>query len=161
MTDDDDIRATFKAVMARVATPVSIVTTVSDGCPHGTTVSAFTSLSMEPPMVLVSLDRNSDTLAGIQHTRRFGLNILGSHQAAIAATFAQKGGTAKFDDTPWTLVNDLPRLPESSGWIACTVADLVDGGDHVIALGLVDAADLCEAPPLVYHARTFGTHAPH
>src|SRR5262249_3259852 len=116
MSHDDDIRTTFKAVMARVATPVSIVTTVSDGCPHGTTVSAFTSLSMEPPMVLVSLDRNSDTLAGIQLSGRFGLNILGAHQTAIAALFAQKGGTAKFDGTPWTLVNDLPRIPESSGW---------------------------------------------
>ena len=147
--------------MARVATPVSIVTTVSKGRPYGTTVSAFTSLSMEPPMVLVSLDRNSDTLAGILRARRFGLNILGAHQTAIAAYSPERAERRSLRTPPGTLADDLPRIPESSGWIACTVADLVDGGDHMIALGLVDAADLCEAPPLVYHARTFGTHAPH
>lgn len=161
MREAPDVRAAFRTVMAGVATPVSIVTTVSDGRPHGTTVSAFASLSIDPPMVLVSLDRNSDTLAGIQDSMRFGLNILGAHQADVAASFARKGGAAKFEETPWELVDELPQIPTSSGWIACTVADLIVGGDHVIALGRVEAAELSEGRPLVYHARVFGTHGPY
>ena len=68
----------FREVMAGVATPVTVVTAMSDGPPHGTTVSAFASLSMNPPMVLVSLDRGSELLSLIQESRRFGVNVLGT-----------------------------------------------------------------------------------
>src|SRR6516165_12480395 len=88
---------TFKAVMSSVATPVSIVTKLSGGLPYGTTVSAFASLSMNPPMVLVSLDRMSETLESIRQSGRFGLNVLGADQACTATAFAKKGGVGKFD----------------------------------------------------------------
>lgn len=81
----------FRAAMAAVCTPVSVVTTMEDGLPYGTTVSAFTSLSLEPPMLLVSLDRNSDLLAMIRRTGRFGLNVLASSQPELAMNFARKG----------------------------------------------------------------------
>jgi flavin reductase (DIM6/NTAB) family NADH-FMN oxidoreductase RutF len=68
----------FREVMAGVATPVTVVTAMSDGLPHGTTVSAFASLSMNPPMVLVSLDRGSELLSLIQESRRFGVSVLGT-----------------------------------------------------------------------------------
>lgn len=75
----------FRKVMASVVTPVSVVTAMSggegDGLPHRTTVSAFASLSMNPPMVLVSLDRASDLLALVRQTGRFGVNVLGAHAA--------------------------------------------------------------------------------
>ena len=159
-TTDLTIQATFKEVMGSVATPVSIVTATFGGLPYGTTVSAFASLSMNPPMVLVSLDRGSQTLELISQSGRFGLNILAAHQAATALAFAKKGGVEKFHGTRWHLDHDLPRIAGAPGWIACTVADLVDGGDHVIALGHVDAAELADGRPLVYHERTFGTHLP-
>ncbi|MGW5151789.1 flavin reductase family protein [Rhodococcus koreensis] len=157
----NDVQTSFKEVMAAVATPVSIVTAIDGGMPYGTTVSAFASLSMNPPMVLVSLDRGSETLELVRASGRFGLNILGADQAATALSFAKKGGVGKFHGTRWDLDHDLPRIPGAPGWIACTVADLVDGGDHVIVLGTVDAAELGDAAPLVYHGRLFGTHAPH
>lgn len=156
-----DVQTLFKEVMAGVATPVSIVTAIDGGMPYGTTVSAFASLSMEPPMVLVSLARGSETLKLVRSSGRFGLNILGADQASTALSFAKKGGAGKFHGTRWELNNDLPRIPLAPGWIACTVAELVDGGDHVIALGNVDAAELVEGRPLIYHGRLFGTHLPH
>ena len=67
-----------------------------DGRPHGTTVSAFASLSLRPPMVLVSLDAGSDLLVMVRETERFGVNILGSDQSPLAMGFARKGST-KFD----------------------------------------------------------------
>ncbi len=149
----------FREVMAGVATPVSVVTSMADGLPHGTTVSAFASLSMDPPMVLVSLDRGSDLLALVRESGRFGVNVLGSTQSALALAFARKGGTGKFNGVRWDVDHDLPRLPGAPGWLACDVATLVEGGDHVVALGTVVAAETLDGPPLTYHGRVFGTHA--
>jgi flavin reductase (DIM6/NTAB) family NADH-FMN oxidoreductase RutF len=148
----------FRAVMAGVATPVSVVTTLTDGHPHGTTVSAFASLSMTPPMVLVSLDRGSELLARLDHRSVFGVNVLASDQAALALAFARKGSD-KFTGVDWVADAGAPRLIGSPGWLACTVSRLVEGGDHVIVLGEVHRAATTEAAPLTYHSRTFGTHA--
>ena len=147
----------FREVMAGVATPVTVVTALRDGRPHGTTVSAFASLSLTPPMVLVALDRRSDLLARLAIGAPFGVNVLGAHQAALAAAFARKSSD-KFDGVEWTEHSGVPRLCGSPGWLVCSVAQLVDGGDHVVVLGDVVHAASSAAPPLVYHARTFGTH---
>ena len=152
------LAADFRAVMAGVPTPVSVVTTLTDGSPHGTTVSAFASLSMAPPMVLVSLDRGSELLARLGHGSVFGVNVLGSDQAALALAFARKG-LDKFTGVDWVDDGGAPRLTGSPGWLACTVSQLVEGGDHVIVLGEVRRAATTAAAPLTYHARTFGTHA--
>ncbi len=157
----DALQAAFREVMAGVATPVCVVTALTGGTPYGTTVSAFASLSMEPPMVLVALDRGSALLAAIRDSRRFGVNVLGAGHSALALAFARKGGASKFDGVLWETDAGLPRLPEAPGWLACDLADLVEGGDHLVALGLVVAAATVEGPPLTYHSRVFGTHAPH
>ena len=154
-----DLPTRFREVMAGVATPVSVVTALSaDGLPHGTTVSAFASLSMDPPMALVSLDRGSDLLALVRETGRFGVNVLGSTQSALALSFARKGPD-KFAAVDWVPSSDLPRLPGAPGWLACEVSALVEGGDHVVALGTVLDAETADGAPLTYHSRVFGTHA--
>ncbi|MFD5258271.1 flavin reductase family protein [Streptomyces bobili] len=151
------LQDTFRDVMASVCTPVSVVTAMADGDPHGTTVSAFASLSMTPPMVLVSLDRRSRLLAILRETGRFGLNVLGGDQSEIALTFARKAED-RFADVAWELEGGVPRLL-GSGFVACEVESLVDGGDHVVVLGGVLSADPLAGAPLTYHARSFGTHA--
>ncbi|RBM21523.1 flavin reductase [Prauserella sp. PE36] len=153
LTDD------FREVMSGVCTPVAVVTTMDGDRPHGTTVSAFASLSLEPPMVLAALDRRSELLALVRARGRFGLNVLASGQQALATRFARKGAD-KFQGVPWRTEHGLPRLPGVAGWLACRVHQLVSGGDHVIALGLVDAAQRLAVSPLTYHARGFGTHLP-
>ena len=153
------VATAFREVMSRVATPVSVVTAFDGDRAHGTTVSAFASLSMDPPMMLVSLDRGSDLLSIIRKTRRFGVNVLAHDQGEIALRFARKGAD-KFTDTDWSSSSDLPRLHGAASWLACTCSSLVDGGDHMIALGeIIDATDAA-TDPLTYHARTFGTHRP-
>jgi flavin reductase (DIM6/NTAB) family NADH-FMN oxidoreductase RutF len=156
---DSTLADRFREVMAGVATPVSVVTSMADGLPHGTTVSAFASLSMTPPMVLVSLDRGSDLLALVRESGRFGVNVLGATQSALALAFARKGGTGKFSGVRWDVDHGLPRLPGAPGWLACDVSALVEGGDHVVALGTVVAAETLDGRPLTYHGRVFGTHA--
>jgi flavin reductase (DIM6/NTAB) family NADH-FMN oxidoreductase RutF len=148
---------TFRAVMAAVCTPVSVVTTMAGDRPHGSTVSAFASLSLNPPMVLVSLDLGSDLLRHIRGSRTFGLNVLHSGQAALAAAFARKGDD-KFNGVSWARQDGVPRLEGCAGWLACTVTQLVPGGDHVVVFGRAVGAGHEAAPPLIYHQRRFGTH---
>jgi flavin reductase (DIM6/NTAB) family NADH-FMN oxidoreductase RutF len=148
---------TFRAVMATVCTPVSVVTAMAGDRPHGSTVSAFASLSLNPPMVLVALDLSSDLLRHIRDRRAFGLNILHDGQASLAASFARKGDD-KFNGVSWALQAGVPRLDGCAGWLGCTVERLVDGGDHVVAFGRVIDAGHEAAPPLTYHQRQFGTH---
>ena len=157
-SEPPDVRERFREVMAGVCTPVSVVTALDGDLPYGTTVSAFASLSMTPPMVLVALDRGSDLLAVLTRTGRFGLNVLGTEQAQLATVFARKGGPAKFAEVPWAPADGVPRLPGARGFLSCAVARLVDGGDHVVVLGDVRDADSGSGPPLTYHSRAFGTH---
>jgi flavin reductase (DIM6/NTAB) family NADH-FMN oxidoreductase RutF len=149
----------LRDVMAEVATPVSVVTSMVAGAPHGTTVSAFASLSMNPPMILVSLDRSSNLLAVVRTSGRFGVNVLGHAQAGIARAFARKGGAEKFAGVEWAAEAGLPRLAGALGWLVCDVAALVEGGDHVVVTGHVVVAEKQPGDPLTYHRRTFGTHA--
>jgi flavin reductase (DIM6/NTAB) family NADH-FMN oxidoreductase RutF len=151
------LQGAFRSVMAAVCTPVAVVTGIESGVPHGTTVSAFASLSMDPPMVLVALDNGSELLRLVRSTRRFGLNVLATGQSELALTFARKG-PGKFAGVPWDVEGDVPRLPDGSGFLACEVTDLVAGGDHMIVLGTVRVADTIGGAPLTYHGRTFGTH---
>lgn len=151
------LQQSFKEVMSNVCTPVSVVTTIVDGRPHGTTVSAFASLSMSPPMVLVALDEHSDLLAAVQTTRRFGVNILASEQAELASKFATKG-QGKFDGVAWAENEGLPQLDDGHGWLACEAVEFITGGDHVVVIGTVVVAETTQLSPLTYYQRSFGTH---
>ncbi|MTD52534.1 flavin reductase family protein [Amycolatopsis pithecellobii] len=154
----EDLQSVFRNTMAGVCTPVSVVTTTWQNMPFGTTVSAFASLSMDPPMVLVSLDHRSELLTRIRESAVFGLNFLASHQSDVAANFAKKGGSGKFADVEWKLDGGVPRIPGAGGFVACEVAELIEAGDHVVVLGQVRRADTSGRPPLTYHDRVFGTH---
>lgn len=148
----------FRSAMSAVCTPVTVVTAFEAGRPHGTTVSAFASLSMNPAMVVVALDHTSDLLTIIRSSQRFGVNVLAQSQAALALAFAVKG-TDKFAGVAWSSVAGLPRIAATTCWFACTAENIIDGGDHVLVTGMVtDIAEHASAP-LTYHRRMFGTHS--
>lgn len=155
------LQSTFRTAMASVCTPVSIVTTIElFGQPYGATVSAFTSLSMSPPMVLVSLDASSSLLGMVERTGAFGLNVLASDQADLARRFATKG-PGRFTGIRWSGEHGSARLAGVAAWVACRVSDIIEGGDHKILLGKVLDVDTTAHEPLTYHDRTFGTHQRH
>jgi flavin reductase (DIM6/NTAB) family NADH-FMN oxidoreductase RutF len=160
MTTDQTIAAAelFKAAMGSVCTPVSVVTAFDDARPHGTTVSAFCSLSLTPPMVLVALDEGSALLRVLRRTSRLGLNVLSHSQDAIAGKFATKGND-KFDAVGWESRSGVPYIPGSACWFACEVEQFMAGGDHTVVMGRVIETDHADLPPLTYHRRIFGTHA--
>jgi flavin reductase (DIM6/NTAB) family NADH-FMN oxidoreductase RutF len=156
---EDDMRdQDFRDLMAAVCAPVTVVTTVDEDGPHGTTVSAFASLSLHPPLVTVALDQHSALLARIAKTGRLGVNVLGSADDELALRFA-RGGTDRFAGVGWSLAQGLPRLDGAAGWAACELRQAVDGGDHRLLIALVGHAESHPVPPLVYGHRTFGTHS--
>jgi flavin reductase (DIM6/NTAB) family NADH-FMN oxidoreductase RutF len=149
---------TFRHALAQVCAPVSVVTVLDESRPHGTTVSAFTSLSAEPPLILVCLAEDSDLLALLRRANRFGVNLLGINQSDLAFKFAGKG-LEKFVGVPWYLDQGLPRIGGAGVWLACDLTELLPGGDHTIVVGRVtSAATVDGANPLTYHGRGFGTH---
>ncbi|HEY9310877.1 flavin reductase family protein [Williamsia sp.] len=154
----DEFAARFRDAMAAVCTPVAVITAMDGERPHGTTVSAFSSLSMSPPSVLVSLDRGSDLLALALESRTFGMNVLGREQSILAAQFARKGKD-KFQDVLWSVDHTVPRIADVPHWIAAEVMETVEIADHTVVFGRVVAVQSEAIPPLTYHSRGFGTHA--
>lgn len=155
-------RESFVELMSGVCAPVTVVTAkAADGRPHGSTVSSFASLSLDPPLVSFALVRGSGLLAHLQPGEPVGVNILGAHQEGIAATFARpsQGPGRKFDGVTWTVRDALPYLPGSAAWMAGRVARHVDGGDHILLVVSVEQAQSSLTAPLVYARRTFGTHS--
>ncbi|MCC3767881.1 flavin reductase family protein [Streptomyces sp. UNOC14_S4] len=147
--------------MAGVCAPVTIVTAAEGGLPYGTTVSAFASLSLRPPMVSVALDRASGLLARVLATGRFGVNVLGAGQDGLALRFARRGADRFGDpEVRWEYDHGLPRLSDAPGWLVCELTSVVEGGDHLLLLGTaVRLRTATGAAPLVYGHRVFGTHS--
>jgi flavin reductase (DIM6/NTAB) family NADH-FMN oxidoreductase RutF len=151
----------FRAALARFASGVTVVTVRdADGADHGMTVSAFTSLSLDPPLVLACLDVTATLLPHLRGTTMFGVSILAEGQAALSARFADQG-VVRFDGVAVT------HAPEGPALIAGAAAHLVcrriaehPGGDHVIIVGEVQHAATHGDAPLVYALRRYGTFVP-
>jgi len=150
----------FRSAMTHVASAVSVVTCAIGGQPHGATVTAFASLSMKPPMMLVALNRHSGLLRIILQARRFRINVLSADQQETATWFARKGSPDRFTGPKWKDDDGLPLLFDAQAWITCALGEVLQGGDHVILLGNVKDAAAQPRPPLVRYARTFGTYSP-
>ena len=163
MTDDGatgEVRAVdqdvFRDVIGRFASGVTVITTTEQGRDHGTTASAVSSLSMDPPMVLVCLNRTSDTQAAILSSGVFGVNILAEDQDRIAYKFAKKGED-KFDGVAVDRgATGVPLVRDALAHIECEVKETVAGGTHTVFLAEVQQAAGREGPPLTYFRGKFG-----
>ena len=149
----------FRAALSCWASGVSIVTTRAGERVHGMTVSAFSSVSLDPPLVLVCADKSSDTLAVIEAGGVFAVNVLGSGQEELSNRFASKKDEhLRFAGLDWkpAPVTGAPLLPDAMATLDCRVVAGHEAGDHVIYVGQVEAVQ-AETPlegagsgPLVY-----------
>lgn len=153
----EQLRDAFRDAMAQVAAPVSVVTTTNQAQPFGATVSAFASLSLFPPMVLVSLDDRGSLVSQVVASGRFALNVLSADQVQVAETFARRGATDRFEQLAWRPRSGLPCLAGALAWVACDVDQVVDAGDHTLLIGRVIEVASHPGEPLVYHERTYST----
>jgi flavin reductase (DIM6/NTAB) family NADH-FMN oxidoreductase RutF len=146
--------AQLREAMGHFATGVTIVTSVgADGEPVGTTANAVTSLSLEPPLVLICFDLNSATLAAIRAHGAFAVNVLGHRQHHLSTNFARRGLAAAWDEVRHQRgPTGSPRLADVIAIIECTVEHSLPGGDHEIIVGRVRQVETNGdgAKPLVF-----------
>ncbi len=142
--------------MAGVPTPVTIVTTSGSGGPLGATANAVVSLSVDPPLMLVALNRRSRTLGALQDARRFGVNVLAADQSELALRFATKEPQpVKWDGVAWRELEGAPAIDGAMLAMSCELVEELDGGDHVILVGAVGAIEESGAEALVFHAGSY------
>lgn len=132
-------------------TGISIVTSSDSlGNPVGMAVNSFTSLSLDPPLILFCPAKKSSTWPQVRMAGRFVVNILSSHQGGLSRAFAQSGGN-KFAGVDFRAEEGLPILNGAAAHLVCTLVDVFEGGDHEIAVGRVDSLERSLRAPLVFH----------
>lgn len=147
----------FRKVLGQFATGVTIITAVDDGEPVGVAANSFTSVSIDPPLVLFSIARTSSTWPRIERARKFAVNILGEHQEELSMLFASKGAD-RFSSVEWHLgVGGSPVLHGCLAYLDCSFWAEYDGGDHIIVVGQVlDLGVTHDAGPLVFFQGRYG-----
>ena len=154
--------AGFKAVLSQWASGVSVVTTNDDGMLYGLTVSSFSSLSLDPPLVLVCLANSNRIVQMIEQSSGFAVSILASDQAAASNYFARPGRlpTKEFTEIEgeWTPTGQ-PVIKGALAWVTCRLHQTLPQGDHTIVIGRVEATHTSppERRPLVYWSRAYRT----
>lgn len=147
-------QAEFRRALGAFATGVTVVTVDQDGEVHGMTANAFTSVSLEPLLVLVCVDHRARTHAHLQAKKRFGINVLAENQKAISEYYARSTEThqhaedagAHFDRTQ----HGTPVLQGALAYLECRLHSARPAGDHTIFIGEVEEVVVREGEPLLY-----------
>jgi flavin reductase (DIM6/NTAB) family NADH-FMN oxidoreductase RutF len=147
----------FRQTLGCFATGIVIVTSLdADGNPVGMTVDSFNSVSMEPPLVLWSLNLNAPSLPAFRAHSSFIVHVLSDQQLDLCKKFA-KSGTDKFAGVDWQPgLDGSPLLRDTVATIQCTAYRQYEGGDHEIHLGQVMASSVSDRKPLIYNRGEFG-----
>jgi flavin reductase (DIM6/NTAB) family NADH-FMN oxidoreductase RutF len=142
----------FRAVLGRFASGITVITARdAEGRDAGMTVSAFSSLSLEPPLILVCVDRAASAGPVIEAASHFAVNILSDEQEALSRRFSQKG-VDRFEGVGFARSPHGPALLEGAlATLECRVAARHPGGDHTILVGEVLDASMHEGHPLLYY----------
>ncbi|MEV0466607.1 flavin reductase family protein [Nocardia tengchongensis] len=157
MVDSSAMRRT----MGKFATGVAVITTEVDGVPHGMTVNSLTSVSLDPPLLLVCFNHGARSAEAVSAAGRFAVNILSSRQQAIALRFAQRGEDhfaglgLEYDG------HRVPVVPHALAHLDCDVDRIIEAGDHTVVFGAVQ--DVCsrDGEALGFFRGNFSSIVPH
>lgn len=151
--------STFRAALARFASGVTVVTARDgDGRDVGMTVSAFASLSLEPPLVLLCIDHTASVAPVLAHCEIFAVNVLAEDQESLSRRFAEHE-VDRFDGVPFSRGALGPALLEGAlAQLECRVHARHPGGDHTILVGAVEASRVADGNPLLYFRGSYGRH---
>lgn len=141
----------FRDICGQFATGVTVITTSHNGNPFGFTANSFTSVSLDPPIVLFCLKTESATNKAFQESKRFAINILLEKQEDISNSFAnpKKNQKERFD-TVALAKHNLPILDETLGYMVGEIIQTHEVGDHIVYYGKVTDGKLFEGNPLLY-----------
>ncbi|MEU9267134.1 flavin reductase family protein [Streptomyces sp. NPDC048251] len=153
--------ALFRSVLGTFCSGITVVTALGSDGPLGLTCQSFSSLSLNPPLVLFSPAHSSTTWPKIRQADTFCVNILAEEQQQLS-TQMSRSGTDKFAGVDWdTTPLGAPRLSGAAAWLDCTLEAEHDGGDHTIVVAAVHhLATTAQARPLLYHQGRYAALAP-
>ena len=144
----------FRSLMGQFATGITVVTTNVGGQLHGMTANAFTSLSLDPLLLLVCVVKGTTCHQQMQQATHFGINILSADQEDLSNTFAKSGDpeNGSLRGASFELgLHDVPKINDSLAWVTCRKAEVLPGGDHDIFLGeALDGDTQEDASPLLF-----------
>jgi flavin reductase (DIM6/NTAB) family NADH-FMN oxidoreductase RutF len=145
-----------RKIMGRFATGVTVVTTAGTGGLGGLTANAVASLSLDPPLVLVAVDRRASSYAEIAANRCYAVNILSAGQEEVSRRFATPGPKDFTGLNLKTAITGAPILEEALAYVDCRLADILPGGDHDIFIGEIVAGDAHDdGEPLLYWSASY------
>ena len=141
----------FRRVCGKYATGITVVTILdANAVPQGMTANSFTSVSLDPPLVLVCSDRRTAFLNHFEVGARYAINVLEEEQQEMSSCFA-RASRDRFQGIEWTPgVNGAPILKGVLASLECSVSQMVEAGDHLVIIGQVMHATWREGQPLVY-----------
>jgi 3-hydroxy-9,10-secoandrosta-1,3,5(10)-triene-9,17-dione monooxygenase reductase component len=149
----------FRDVLGLFCSGVTVVTSISEGRPVGMTCQSFSSVSLEPPLVMFCPAKTSRAWPLMQRAGYFCVNILGHGQAEVSNAMATKGSD-KFDGIGWgTAATGAPLLDDVIGYVDCTVHQVVEAGDHYVVIGRVKELGFGaeDGKPLLYYRGSYDT----
>lgn len=154
--------AEFRRVLGHFPTGVSVVAAAEpDGRPRGLTANALASVSLDPPLVLVCVEREADTHDVIEAAGAFAISVLREDGESLARRFATYPTDDKFEGVAYREeATGAPVLEDALAWADCRVWASYDGGDHTIFVGEVVAGDAAGGAPLLYHRGGYGRLSP-
>ncbi|HUF74932.1 MAG TPA: flavin reductase family protein [Longimicrobiales bacterium] len=154
----EGLELSLRTVMSCFPTGVTVVATRdTDGQPLGLTVNSFTSVSLDPPLVLVCINRHANSHDPLLGAGGFTVSVLSGAQADIAARFAKWPSERRFEGIEWRPApSGNPVLAGCAAWLDCSIYEVVTGGDHTIVLGRAEAADWSDEPALLFHRGLLG-----
>ena len=154
--------ADFRRILGHFATGVTVVAASEPGgAPRGLTANAIASVSLDPPLVLVCVERDADTHDVILGAGAFAISILGEDGEELARRFATYPAGRKFEGVAYREeATGSPVLEAALGWIDCRLHTHHEGGDHTICVGEVVAGDAGEGAPLLYYRGGYGRLSP-
>lgn len=138
----------FRDAMGKFATGVTVVVTELKGEIFAATVNAFMSVSLNPMLILISLNKTSQTLNKIKQRQLFTVNVLNKDQINISNHFASKKKSTK--EIEFDFLDGMPVIPNSLAQIICTVSSEYEEGDHVLIVGKVTNLQIFEGEPLIF-----------
>lgn len=150
-------RQSFRQACSRFATGVAVATLLdSSGQPHGLTVNSFTSVSADPPLVLICIDQHSSLLPHFRTVAHYGLSFLSDSQQDLSNRFAILP-EGRFQGVDWRRGDStgVPVLAGVVGWMECSIRQSIEAGDHIIFLAEVVACEASDGDPLLYFASAY------
>jgi flavin reductase (DIM6/NTAB) family NADH-FMN oxidoreductase RutF len=149
--------ADFRSACGLFASGVTVVTRrLPDESPYGMTVSSFTSVSLDPPLILVCIDLNARFLRDLPPDQPFAVNILGEHQQPVATRFADRKEDDRFSALEWSAGwKDVPLISGVVATFACRLRQEIESGDHFILIGEVQQIQRHKGSPLVWCDRGY------